>query len=157
MPSPKNYCDAHEPSEFLGSQAKAILAKRTMISMTPLVAAYMHPQSDVPVDQLTKMVKDLQTKLDVKSSQEGNQPQQPQRRQHGAENNTGGDPSTNGTSIRIQPGTSRDKSSTRNRRNNDAQDEGLSPFHLVFGKEMSHVMRKPTFWFPTWSDTNRAV
>ena len=22
---------------------------------------------------------------------------------------------------------------------------------------MSHVMRKQTFWFPTWSDTNRAV
>ena len=22
---------------------------------------------------------------------------------------------------------------------------------------MSRVMRKPTFWFPTWSDTNRAV
>ena len=20
-----------------------------------------------------------------------------------------------------------------------------------------HVMRKPTFWFPTWSDTNHAV
>ena len=23
--------------------------------------------------------------------------------------------------------------------------------------EMSRVMRKPTFWFPTWSDTNQAV
>ena len=22
---------------------------------------------------------------------------------------------------------------------------------------LSHVMRKPTFWFPTWSDTNQAV
>ena len=22
---------------------------------------------------------------------------------------------------------------------------------------MSRVMRKPTFWFPTWFDTNRAV
>ena len=22
---------------------------------------------------------------------------------------------------------------------------------------MSRVMRKPTFWFPTWPDTNRAV
>ena len=22
---------------------------------------------------------------------------------------------------------------------------------------MSHVMRKPIFWFPTWSDTNQAV
>ena len=22
---------------------------------------------------------------------------------------------------------------------------------------MSRIMRKPTFWFPTWSDTNRAV
>ena len=22
---------------------------------------------------------------------------------------------------------------------------------------MSRVMRKPTFWFPTWSDTNQAV
>ena len=22
---------------------------------------------------------------------------------------------------------------------------------------LSHVMRKPTFWFPTWSDTNKAV
>ena len=22
---------------------------------------------------------------------------------------------------------------------------------------MSDVMRKPTFWFPTWSDTNQAV
>ena len=22
---------------------------------------------------------------------------------------------------------------------------------------MSHVMRKPTFWFPTWSDSNQAV
>ena len=24
-------------------------------------------------------------------------------------------------------------------------------------KNMSRVMRKPTFWFPTWSDTNQAV
>ena len=24
-------------------------------------------------------------------------------------------------------------------------------------KQMSRVMRKPTFWFPTWSDTNQAV
>ena len=24
-------------------------------------------------------------------------------------------------------------------------------------KELSRVMRKPTFWFPTWSDTNQAV
>ena len=24
-------------------------------------------------------------------------------------------------------------------------------------KNMSRVMRKPTFWFPTWSDTNPAV
>ena len=24
-------------------------------------------------------------------------------------------------------------------------------------KQLSRVMRKPTFWFPTWSDTNRAV
>ena len=23
--------------------------------------------------------------------------------------------------------------------------------------QMSHVMRKPTFWFPTWSDTNQTV
>ena len=23
--------------------------------------------------------------------------------------------------------------------------------------QMSRVMRKPTFWFPTWSDTNQAV
>ena len=22
---------------------------------------------------------------------------------------------------------------------------------------MNHVMRKPTFWFPTWSNTNQAV
>ena len=26
----------------------------------------------------------------------------------------------------------------------------------LFGN-LSHVMRKPTFWFPTWSDTNQAV
>ena len=24
-------------------------------------------------------------------------------------------------------------------------------------EDMSHVMRKLTFWFPTWSDTNQAV
>ena len=24
-------------------------------------------------------------------------------------------------------------------------------------EQMSHVMRKPTFWFPTWSDTNQAL
>ena len=23
--------------------------------------------------------------------------------------------------------------------------------------KMSRIMRKPTFWFPTWSDTNQAV
>ena len=23
--------------------------------------------------------------------------------------------------------------------------------------QISHVMRKPMFWFPTWSDTNQAV
>ena len=26
-----------------------------------------------------------------------------------------------------------------------------------FQNELSRVMRKPTFWFPTWSDTNQAV
>ena len=26
-----------------------------------------------------------------------------------------------------------------------------------YEKDTSHVMRKPTFWFPTWSDTNQAV
>ena len=25
------------------------------------------------------------------------------------------------------------------------------------GDNLSRVMRKPTFWFPTWSDTNQAV
>ena len=24
-------------------------------------------------------------------------------------------------------------------------------------RQMSRVMRKPTFWFPTWSDTNQAI
>ena len=28
---------------------------------------------------------------------------------------------------------------------------------LVNVSIMSRVKRKPTFWFPTWSDTNRAV
>ena len=28
---------------------------------------------------------------------------------------------------------------------------------LVMQVNMSRVMRKPTFWFPTWSDTNDAV
>ena len=28
-------------------------------------------------------------------------------------------------------------------------------FYFLYN--MSHVMRKPTFWFPTWSDTNQAV
>ena len=32
----------------------------------------------------------------------------------------------------------------------------LSPFNFK-GNELSRVMRKPTFWFPTWSDTNQAV
>ena len=27
----------------------------------------------------------------------------------------------------------------------------------VVSQEMSPVMRKPTFWFPTWSDTNQTV
>ena len=31
---------------------------------------------------------------------------------------------------------------------------GLTPTKV---KYMSLVMRKPTFWFPTWSDTNQAV
>ena len=33
-------------------------------------------------------------------------------------------------------------------------------YHLLLDyskQEKSHVMRKPTFWFPTWSDTNWAV
>ena len=28
---------------------------------------------------------------------------------------------------------------------------------LVSRQEMSRVMRKPTFWYPTWSYTNQAV
>ena len=28
---------------------------------------------------------------------------------------------------------------------------------ILFGIYLSRVMRKPTFWFPTWSDTNQAV
>ena len=29
--------------------------------------------------------------------------------------------------------------------------------HAKVNRKMSLVMRKPTFWFPTWSDTNQAV
>ena len=28
---------------------------------------------------------------------------------------------------------------------------------MLFQKQMSRVMRKQTFWFPTWSNTNQAV
>ena len=28
---------------------------------------------------------------------------------------------------------------------------------IHFGDNLRHVMRKPTFWFPTWSDTNQAI
>ena len=35
------------------------------------------------------------------------------------------------------------------------------PISVLLGQKikrhMSHVTRKPTFWFPTWSDTNQAV
>ena len=31
------------------------------------------------------------------------------------------------------------------------------PFFGITYYNMSHVMRKPTFWFLTWSDTNQAV
>ena len=30
-------------------------------------------------------------------------------------------------------------------------------FYKIRKSYMSRVMRKPTFWFPTWSDTNQAV
>ena len=33
---------------------------------------------------------------------------------------------------------------------------GTSYFTVIISN-LSHVMRKPTFWFPTWSDTNQAV
>ena len=29
--------------------------------------------------------------------------------------------------------------------------------HYALGAYMSRVMRKPTFWFATWSDANQAV
>ena len=30
-------------------------------------------------------------------------------------------------------------------------------FDKFSDEKLSRVMRKPTFWFPTWSDTNQAV
>ena len=28
---------------------------------------------------------------------------------------------------------------------------------MIINRYMSRIMRKPTYWFPTWSDTNQAV
>ena len=36
-------------------------------------------------------------------------------------------------------------------------DKGIFALTTVSSHNMSRVMRKPTFWFPTWSDTNQAV
>ena len=33
----------------------------------------------------------------------------------------------------------------------------IGTLSLNTNKQMSRVMRKPTYWFPTWSDTNQAV
>ena len=40
--------------------------------------------------------------------------------------------------------------------------ENIAASDLKIGRfrqliDVSHVMRKPTFWFPTWSDTNQVV
>ena len=40
------------------------------------------------------------------------------------------------------------------RQNTDFEDDQTD---LNLGAHMSRVMRKPTFWFLTWSDTNRAA
>ena len=57
-----------------------------------------------------------------------------------------------------------ENSKTRRQTNTVDPDEMAQYNHLigstVFSKsaiDMSRVMRKPTFWFPTWSNTNRAV
>ena len=70
------------PQDFEEARQRAILADKTIISTTPPVAAYIHLPSDARVDELTKMVKDLQTKLDEKGNQASAQQQQPQRQQH---------------------------------------------------------------------------
>ena len=33
----------------------------------------------------------------------------------------------------------------------------MSVIRCLDGKKLSSVMRKQTFWYPTWSDTNQAV
>ena len=34
---------------------------------------------------------------------------------------------------------------------------GLLLAHFIAEYHLSRILRKPTFWFPTWSDTNQAV
>ena len=39
----------------------------------------------------------------------------------------------------------------------DLEANSADPDRCLVLRHKIHVMRKPTFWFPTWSDTNRAV
>ena len=125
------------PQDFEKASQRAILAEKTIISTAPPVAAYIHPPSDARVDELTKMVKDLQTILDEKSNQASPSNSNLRDNSTGARNDTGGN---NVTGSRIQTGTSRalrstgkepttktgsrDSSSTRDQLNNNihAQD-----------------------------------
>ena len=70
------------PQTFDDARQRAILAEKTVISTTPPVAAYVNPRNDARVEELTNMVRDLQAKLDAKSSTETTQPPQ-QQKHHG--------------------------------------------------------------------------
>ena len=62
------------PQTFDDARQQAILAEKTVLSTTPAVAANVSPRSDTRMEELTKMVRDLQAKLDAKASSETIQP-----------------------------------------------------------------------------------
>ena len=59
------------------------------------------------------------------------------------------------SSLIVQPGLCRTWSETP--KTGFLRTRLISPILSHLKAHMSRVMRKPTFWFPTWSDTNQAV
>ena len=62
------------PQTFDDARQWAILAEKTVLSIIPPLAANVNPKSDTRMEKLTKMVRDLQAKLDAKASAETIQP-----------------------------------------------------------------------------------
>ena len=81
-PAIKQMVMPQNPKDFDDARQRAILAEKTVLATTTPVAAYIHSSANSgKIDELTKMVQDLQVILDNQKSQQQQQQYNPNRRE----------------------------------------------------------------------------